>query len=108
MPAGRLRILETASDGTPEFTGEDDIGHTPRGEQVTMQLGNAFDLRGERKQDRFQVDWDHRTLTESFSIRLTNGSGRADRDRARASVPLEPVEHHANRPRSTPSATPIR
>ena len=77
MPAGRLRILETASDGSAEFTGEDDIGHTPRGELVTMQLGNAFDLRGERKQTDFQVDKDHRTLTETFAIKLTNGSGSA-------------------------------
>jgi len=77
MPAGRLRIVETASDGSPEFTGEDDLGHTPRGEQVTMQLGNAFDLRGERKQTDFQVDKDHRTLTETFAIKLSNGSGAA-------------------------------
>ncbi|HZX89098.1 MAG TPA: DUF4139 domain-containing protein [Rudaea sp.] len=77
MPAGRLRILETASDGSAEFTGEDDIGHTPRGELVTMQLGNAFDLRGERKQTDFQIDKDHRTLSETFAIKLTNGSGAA-------------------------------
>src|SRR4029450_13232724 len=77
MPAGRLRILENASDGSPEFTGEGDIAHTPRGEIVEMQIGNAFDLRGERRQTDFQVDKDHRTLTESFSIRLANGSGAA-------------------------------
>jgi hypothetical protein len=96
MPAGRLRILETASDGSAEFTGEDDIGHTPRGELVTMQLGNAFDLRGERKQTDFQIDKDHRTLSETFAVKLTNGSRRrADGDGARASVPLESMDHHA-------------
>lgn len=77
LPAGRVRILQTAGDGAAEFTGEDDIGHTPRGESVAMQLGNAFDLHGERKQTDFQLDKDHRTLTESFSIRLSNGSGAA-------------------------------
>jgi len=77
LPAGRLRILQNASDGTPEFTGEDDIGHTPRGESVMVQLGNAFDLRGERKQTDFVVDKDHRTLNESFSIRVTNGGAAA-------------------------------
>jgi hypothetical protein len=75
LPAGRVRLLQSASDGTPEFTGEDDIGHTPRGENVTIQLGNAFDLRGERKQTDFQVDKDHRTLSETFSIRVSNGGG---------------------------------
>jgi hypothetical protein len=77
LPAGRVRTLQTAGDGAPEFTGEDDIGHTPRGESVAMQLGNAFDLRGERKQTDFQMDKDHRTLTESFSIRLSNGGAAA-------------------------------
>jgi hypothetical protein len=77
LPAGRVRILQTAADGAAEFTGEDDIGHMPRGSTVSMQLGNAFDLRGERKQTDFQVDKEHRTLTESFSIRLSNGSNAA-------------------------------
>jgi len=76
LPAGRLRILQNASDGAAEFTGEDSIGHTPRGEATTIQLGNAFDLRGVRRQSEFAVDKDHRTLGESFAIRLTNaGAG---------------------------------
>jgi len=77
LPAGRLRILQNASDGAPEFTGEDDIGHTPRGEATTIQLGNAFDLRGERRQSEFTLDKDHRTLGESFAIRLSNGGASA-------------------------------
>lgn len=77
LPAGRLRILQAAADAAPEFVGEDSIGHTPKGEPVNIELGNAFDLRGERRQTDFQVDKDHRTLTETFAIRLNNGGSAA-------------------------------
>jgi hypothetical protein len=73
LPAGTLRILQNASDGVPEFIGEDALGHTPRGQAVSMELGNSFDLRGERKQTDLQFDKDHRTLSESFAIRVSNG-----------------------------------
>jgi hypothetical protein len=77
FPAGTLRVLENASDGTPEFIGEDKLGHTPRGESVSVQLGSAFDLRGERKQTDYQIDKDKHTATETFAIRLTNAGATA-------------------------------
>jgi hypothetical protein len=77
LPAGTLRILQNAADGTPEFIGEDALGHTPRGQTLNVELGNAFDLRGERKQTDFQFDKEHRTLNESFSIRLSNAGNGA-------------------------------
>lgn len=77
LPAGMLRILQNASDGAAEFIGEDNLGHTPRGQSVSVELGNAFDLRADRKQTDFQFDKDHRTLSESFSIRVSNGGGAA-------------------------------
>jgi hypothetical protein len=77
LPAGRVRVIEDASDGAPEFVGEDQIGHTPRAEPITINLGDAFDLRGERSQTDFRVDKDKRTLDESFAIRLVNRSAHA-------------------------------
>jgi len=77
LPAGTLRILQSASDGAPEFVGEDNLGHTPRGQSVSLELGTAFDLRAERKQTDFQFDKDHRTLSESFSIKIGNGGTAA-------------------------------
>ena len=77
LPAGRIRVLENAADGAAEFVGEDQLGHTPRGETVAVNLGDAFDLRGERSQSDFQIDKERRTLTEAFAIRLVNHSARA-------------------------------
>lgn len=72
LPAGRIRVIENAADGAPEFVGEDQVGHTPRGELVAVNLGDAFDLRGDRSQGDFQIDKDKRTLAETFAIHLVN------------------------------------
>ncbi len=77
LPAGRIRVIEDASDGAPEFVGEDQIDHTPRGEPINIELGNAFDLRGERSQTDYRIDKDKHTLDESFAIRLVNASAHA-------------------------------
>jgi len=74
LPAGRIRVIQDASDGSPEFVGEDNVEHTPRNEPVSIDLGDAFDIRGERAQTDFQFDKDARTINESFSIRLVNRS----------------------------------
>jgi hypothetical protein len=77
LPAGRIRVIENAADGAAEFVGEDQLGHTPRGESVAVNLGDAFDLRGERSQSDYLVDKDKRTLSESFAIRVVNRSAHA-------------------------------
>jgi len=73
LPAGRIRVnqLDTA-DGSLEFIGEDVIDHTPRNEDVLIEMGNAFDVVGERKQTDFRVNLSTRNLWETFEIRLRN------------------------------------
>jgi hypothetical protein len=77
LPAGRIRVIENASDGAPEFVGEDQLGHTPRNEPIGVNLGDAFDMRGERAQTDFQIDKDKHTLSESFAVHLVNRGGHA-------------------------------
>ena len=77
LPAGRVRMLQNSNDGAPEFIGEDQIGHTPKNEPVALQLGDAFDLRGDRRQTDFQIDKNQHSLSESFSLRVSNGGGDA-------------------------------
>jgi len=78
MPAGRVRMLQAANDGAPEFVGEDQIGHTPKNEPLALQLGDAFDLRGERRQTDFAIDKNQRSLNETFALRVSN-AGDASR-----------------------------
>ncbi len=77
LPAGRVRMIENASDGAPEFVGEDQIGPTPKNAPIVLHLGNAFDLRGERHQTDYQINKDQRSLNETFALRLINAGNAA-------------------------------
>ena len=78
LPAGRIRVNQLdPADGSLEFIGEDVIDHTPRNEAVLIEMGNAFDVVGERKQTDFRVDTRTRNLWETFEIRLRNHKDEA-------------------------------
>jgi hypothetical protein len=73
LPQGRVRFYRRDEDGQVEFTGENQIDHTPKDEIVRVYTGNVFDITGERRQTKFQVQmqpggW----LDESFEIKLRN------------------------------------
>ena len=73
LPKGRLRLYRTdAQDGRREFTGENTLDHLPKNETLKLQMGNAFDLVGERKQTDFKVDTTAKRMTESIAIKLRN------------------------------------
>ena len=48
LPAGRIRVYQTDTDGAGLLIGENRIGHTPKGEDLQIPLGKAYDLLGER------------------------------------------------------------
>ncbi len=73
LPKGRVRFYRRDQDGQVEFTGENEIDHTPKDETVRVYTGNAFDITGERRQTKFQSQmqaggW----LDEAFEIKLRN------------------------------------
>lgn len=75
LPAGRVRFYRSDDeDGNLEFVGENDIGHTPRNENVSIYTGNAFDLVGERKITDFQRDDRAQWLKETVEITVKNRS----------------------------------
>lgn len=71
LPAGRVRVYQEDIDGAALLIGENQIGHTPEGEDVSLYLGNAFDLVGERTQTRFNMIAAN-VLEETYEIRLRN------------------------------------
>ena len=75
LPAGRVRVNQLDSDGSIEFIGEDLIQHTPKNETVTIKLGEAFDVLGERKQTDFKLR--NNGLSETFRISLRNQKSQA-------------------------------
>ena len=72
LPAGRLRFYRQDTDGHLEFTGENEIKHTPRDETIHAFTGSAFDIKGERRRTDFRNDMGRRMLDESFEIKLRN------------------------------------
>ncbi|MEI9972508.1 MAG: hypothetical protein WDO73_10905 [Ignavibacteriota bacterium] len=73
LPQGACDSIATDQGGQIEFTGENQIEHTPENETVRVYTGNAFDITGERRQTKFQSQmqpggW----LDESFEIKLRN------------------------------------
>jgi hypothetical protein len=59
LPAGTVRVYQADSHGGALFVGEDRIGHTPKDEDVSIHIGNAFDIVSERKQTDFSKISDH-------------------------------------------------
>jgi hypothetical protein len=71
LPAGVVRMYQPDEDGSPLFIGEDRIDHTPKGEDVTLTVGQAFDLVGERKQTASKR-LGEKAWRESYEIVLRN------------------------------------
>ena len=72
LPKGRVRFYRRDEDGQLEFTGENDIDHTPKDETVRLYTGNAFDLTGERHRTDFHLDSSGRSVDETFEIKVRN------------------------------------
>jgi hypothetical protein len=72
LPKGRLRFYLRDDDGQLEFIGENEIDHTPKDEKIRVYVGNAFDIKGERKRVDFRVNEDGHWADEAFEIKLRN------------------------------------
>ena len=55
LPKGRVRVYQEDANKKLQFIGEDSIDHTPKDEKVRVEMGNAFDIVGERKQTAHKV-----------------------------------------------------
>ncbi len=44
LPAGTVRFYQRDTKGTPQFIGENNIGHTPMGSELSLKTGDAFDI----------------------------------------------------------------
>src|SRR6202022_584616 len=71
LPAGNVRVYQKDSKGGVLFIGEDHIDHTPKDENVTVHIGNAFDVIAERKQTDYK-SFGSRVWEMEFEITLRN------------------------------------
>lgn len=70
LPAGVVRVFKADSKGQAQFVGEDRIDHTPRDEDLSIYIGNAFDIKGEAT----QMDYKDigQGYTQSYKVVLKN------------------------------------
>lgn len=71
LPAGTIRAYQADSKGGIQLLGEDSINHTPKDEDVTIHIGDAFDVVCERKETDFRKI-DNHTYELEFEIALRN------------------------------------
>jgi hypothetical protein len=72
LPKGRVRFYRREDDGQLEFTGENEIDHTPKDEKIRLYTGNAFDMTGERRRLEFKSDYNAKWVDETFEIKVRN------------------------------------
>ncbi len=62
LPAGTVRFYQKDSKGSPQFIGENGIGHTPMGSELSLRTGDAFDIfiqaEVEKRERLTAVEWE--------------------------------------------------
>ncbi len=71
LPAGTIRLYKADSKGKLQFIGEDRIKHTPKNEEITLKIGDAFDIVAERKQMDYQ-NIGTRAIETEWEVTLRN------------------------------------
>jgi len=76
LPAGIVRLFKKDTDGALELIGEDNLKHTSRDDLVTLEVGEAFDVKGKREilNRRSKTDRYHE---EDIRITLANRKDEA-------------------------------
>src|SRR6266853_319788 len=72
LPQGNVRFYRRDTTGQLEFTGENQIRHTPKDETIQVYTGTAFDVVGERRRTDYQINHANRTADEAFEIKVRN------------------------------------
>ena len=75
LPQGTVKVYQRDKSGSLQLLGEDAIDHTPKDELISLVVGRAFDVIGERKRTKFEYFRDStriRGANETFEIQLRN------------------------------------
>lgn len=76
LPAGTVRFYQRDAQGTPQFIGEDRIDHTPMGSEMSLKLGDAFDISVQAAvTTRDRIDSDEYARSARYRV-ITDGDMR--------------------------------
>ena len=71
LPKGIVRVYKADSQGESVFVGEDSIDHTPKNEDVSLTLGQAFDITARAKQTDFE-QISERVYENEYEVEIKN------------------------------------
>jgi len=108
LPAGIVRFYIRDKQGAPQFIGENQIGHTPMGSELSLATGDAFDVKVksvvERRESRGLFRW-----KTSMRYTLSNALPRGSPPIARNGMSPCPLTARPTSPRlSIPNTEPVR
>lgn len=83
LPGGKIRVYKPEGEAQV-LVGEDFVEHTPRDEEIKINVGDAFDIIGERTRVNFR-QLDKRSSEEDVKIEIRNHKSEA--------VTVNVVEH---------------
>jgi hypothetical protein len=83
LPAGTVRFYQRDKAGNPQFIGENGIGHTPMGSELTLSTGDAFDIHAqaevESRQRITDAEWEKSARWRVVKDGLVVAEGEAER-----------------------------
>jgi hypothetical protein len=75
LPAGTVRFYQRDAQGSPQFIGENTIGHTPMGSALSLTTGEAFDVQVQSEVlSREKITSDEWERTARFRVTRPDGS----------------------------------
>jgi hypothetical protein len=83
LPGGTARVFQADSAGRLQLVGEAALPHTPAGEDLRLNAGNAFDLTARRTQTSYTTRRDsskagiRTVVTADYSVALANATDSA-------------------------------
>ncbi len=72
LPAGTFRFYKRDRGGALHFIGENRIDHVPRGEELFLEVGTAFDVLARRVETDFQVIEREKLYEREYTVTLRN------------------------------------
>ena len=77
MPAGTFRVYGATETVSDTFLGADRIEHTAKGQEVTLALGEAFDITARRVQTEFRTQGlPKNTYETGHQIKVRNATSK--------------------------------
>ena len=91
LPKGIVRVYKRDSNGNAQFVGEDRIDHTPKNEEISLKLGEAFDVTARKTQINYKkVNYGHPysfAAESTYRMELKNAKDQAVRVKVQEPVP---------------------